>query len=127
MAAAAEMALEETGGEGGMAFVPMRADRSRTDAAAATTTAERLVDQAGAVIVGVDCSGATGAVLADIAAPRRVAMISPSATSSALSDVEDGDLFLRTAPSDARQGEVLAQVAMDCGLGSVAVTYIENR
>jgi branched-chain amino acid transport system substrate-binding protein len=53
-------------------------------------------------------------------------MISPSATSPALSAVEDNGLFFRTAPSDARQGVVMAQVLMDRGIDEVAVTYTNN-
>ena len=37
-------------------------------------------------------------------------MVSPSATSPALSTINDNGYFFRTAPSDARQGEVLADV-----------------
>jgi len=36
-------------------------------------------------------------------------MVSPSATSPALSTAEDDGLFFRTAPSDARQGVVMTQ------------------
>ena len=52
-------------------------------------------------------------------------MISPSATSPALTDIDDKGYF-RTAPSDARQGQVLAQVVMDRGINEVAVTYTNN-
>jgi branched-chain amino acid transport system substrate-binding protein len=40
--------------------------------------------------------------------------------------VEDNGLFFRTAPSDARQGVVMAQVLMDRGIDEVAVTYTNN-
>jgi len=53
-------------------------------------------------------------------------MISPSATSPALSTIPDNDLFFRTAPSDARQGQVLADVIKSRGYNSVAVTYTNN-
>jgi branched-chain amino acid transport system substrate-binding protein len=53
-------------------------------------------------------------------------MISPSATSPALSDAEDDGLFFRTAPSDARQGQVLAEVLKEKGVKSAALTYTNN-
>ncbi|RME17097.1 MAG: branched-chain amino acid ABC transporter substrate-binding protein, partial [Alphaproteobacteria bacterium] len=97
------------------------------DAAAATAAAERLVTTDGVVgIMGADCSGVTGAILANVAVPNGIPMISPSATSPALSTAEDNGLFFRTAPSDARQGEVLAQSLMDKGVKEVAVTYTNN-
>ena len=63
-----------------------------------------------AAIMGADCSGVTIAIANNVAVPNGVVMISPSATSPALSTIEDNDLFFRTAPSDARQGEILADV-----------------
>jgi branched-chain amino acid transport system substrate-binding protein len=42
-------------------------------------------------------------------------MISPSATSPALSTMEDNGLFFRTAPSDARQGVVMARTSWIAG------------
>ena len=55
-----------------------------------------------------------------------VAMISPSATSPALSTLEDNGLFFRTAPSDARQGQVITDVLMEKGIKSVAISYTNN-
>jgi len=53
-------------------------------------------------------------------------MVSPSATSPALSTVEDNGLFFRTAPSDARQGAVLTDILNDRGITEVAMTYTNN-
>jgi len=53
-------------------------------------------------------------------------MVSPSATSPALSTVEDNGLFFRTAPSDARQGAVLTDILNDRGIKEVAMTYTNN-
>jgi branched-chain amino acid transport system substrate-binding protein len=53
-------------------------------------------------------------------------MISPSATSPALSTIEDNGLFFRVSPSDARQGEVVAQMMYDRGIRSAALTYTNN-
>ena len=131
MANAAEMAMAEANASGkaanGMVFVPVRADSTCGDAAAATTAAERLVTADGVKgIMGADCSGATGAVLQNVARPNGIARVSPSATSPALSTAEDDGLFFRTAPSDAREGEVMADILMEHGVKSIALTYTNN-
>ncbi len=131
MAAAAELAMSEANASGkvanGMVFVPVRADSTCGDAAAATTAAERLVTAEGIKgMVGADCSGATGAVLQNVARPNGIAMVSPSATSPALSTAEDDGLFFRTAPSDAREGEVMADILTEKGVKSIALTYTNN-
>jgi branched-chain amino acid transport system substrate-binding protein len=131
MAASAELALDEINESGaflgGRTFEAVRADSTCIDNAAATAAAERLVTSDGvAAIVGADCSGVTGAVLANVAVPNGTLMVSPSATSPALSTAEDNGLFFRTAPSDARQGEVISQILMDRGIEEVAVTYTNN-
>ncbi|MGB0718447.1 MAG: ABC transporter substrate-binding protein [Alphaproteobacteria bacterium] len=130
MVAAAESAVAEVNAAGGVmghSFAGIVADSTCVDADAATAAAERLVTSDGvAAIVGALCSGATGAVLANVAVPNGVLMISPSATSPALSTAEDNGLFFRTSPSDARQGAVLAEETMSRGFTDVAVTYTNN-
>ncbi len=131
MADAAELAIDEVNASGalmdGMQVEAVRADSTCIDAGAATAAAERLVTSDGVTaIMGADCSGVTGAVLANVAVPNGIVMISPSATSPGLSEAEDNGLFFRTAPSDARQGQVLSDVLMDRGIEEVAVTYTNN-
>ncbi|MGB8624167.1 MAG: ABC transporter substrate-binding protein [Paracoccaceae bacterium] len=131
MADSAELAMKEINDSGnfmnGDTLVSVRADSTCIDSAAATAAAERLVTSDGIKgIMGADCSGVTGAVLANVAVPNGIVMISPSATSPALSTAEDNGLFFRTSPSDARQGEVLADILKDKGITSVAVTYTNN-
>jgi branched-chain amino acid transport system substrate-binding protein len=131
MADGAEMAMAEVTASGallgGATVTPVRADSTCVDAAAATAAAERLITAEGVKgIMGADCSGVTGAVLANVAVPNGVVMISPSATSPALSTAEDDGLFFRTAPSDARQGVVMTEVLMKQGIKEVALTYTNN-
>jgi branched-chain amino acid transport system substrate-binding protein len=107
-----------------MVFVPVRADDTCGDSAAGVTAAERLVTADGVKgIMGGDCSGVTGAVLQSVARPNGIAMVSPSATSPALSTAEDDGLFFRTAPSDAREGVVMADILVEHGVKSIALTY----
>ena len=131
MAASAELALKEVSDSGafldGSTITPVRADSTCVDAAAASAAAERLITSDGVVaIMGADCSGVTGAVLSNVAVPNGVVMISPSATSPGLTTVEDNGLFFRTSPSDARQGEILAEVLEEKGISSVAVSYTNS-
>ena len=131
MGDAAEMAMKEVSDSGlllgGSTVTGVRGDSTCVDAAAATSVAEQQITGDGVkAIMGADCSGVTGAILANVAVPNGVVMISPSATSPALSTAEDKGLFFRTAPSDARQGVVMTEVLMDQGIKEVAVTYTNN-
>lgn len=131
MAAGAELAMKEVTDSGafmgGSSVESVRGDSTCTDAAAATAAAERLItsDKVNA-IMGADCSGVTTAILQNVAMANGVVMISPSATSPALSDIEDNGLFFRTSPSDARQGQVLAEILKEKGVSSAALTYTNN-
>jgi branched-chain amino acid transport system substrate-binding protein len=131
MADSAELAFAEASNSGlllgGETITAVRADSTCVDASAATAAAERLVNSDGVVaIMGADCSGVTGAIAKNVGAPNGVAMVSPSATSPGLSSIDDNGVFFRTAPSDARQGVVLADVTMARGIDTVAVTYTNN-
>ncbi len=129
MAAAAELAFQEANDSGllDMQLNPVRADSTCIDSAAATAAAERLITADNvAAIVGADCSGVTIAIVNNVAVPNGVVMVSPSATSPALTTIDDDGYFFRTAPSDARQGEVLAEVVTDRGIDEVAITYTNN-
>jgi len=131
MGPAAETAIAEVNASGkfmgGKEVTSVRADTTCVDSAAATAAAERLItsDKVSG-IVGGDCSGVTTATLTNVAMPNGMVMISPSATSPALSSVEDNGLFFRTAPSDARQGSVMTNVIMERGVKTVALTYTNN-
>jgi branched-chain amino acid transport system substrate-binding protein len=131
MAPGAELAIKEVSESGkllgGKTVEAVRADTTCVDAAAATTAIENLITaEKVAGVVGGDCSGVTGAALTNVAVPNGMVMVSPSATSPGLSTVEDNGLFFRTAPSDARQGQVMTDVIMDRGFKTVALTYTNN-
>ncbi len=131
MGAGAELAMAEVSDSGallgGAKVTSVRGDSTCIDAAAATTAAERLVTSDGVnAIMGADCSGVTGAILANVARANGVVMISPSATSPGLSTAEDDGLFFRTAPSDARQGVIITNILQDRGFSEVALTYTNN-
>lgn len=131
MAKAAELAIKQVSDSGdfldGKTVGSVQGDTGCIDSSLAVASAERLITSDGVKgIVGGMCSGETGAVLQNAAIPNGMVMISPSATSPALSDVEDEGLFFRTSPSDARQGKIMANILNDRGIDEVAVTYTNN-
>jgi len=130
MAASAELAFKEASDSGsllgGSTISTVRADSTCVDSAAATAAAEGVISQGVAAIMGADCSGVTGAIATNVAVPNGVVMISPSATSPGLTTLDDKGFFFRTAPSDARGGQILAEITKDRGIDSVAITYTNN-
>jgi len=131
MAMGGEMAIQEVSDSGvflgGREVVSVRADSTCIDAAAASAAADRLVTSEGVHgINGATCSGATTAVLNNVVRANGIVMISPSATSPALSTMEDDGYFFRTAPSDARQGQIIADILERRDIGSAALTYTNN-
>ncbi|WP_237737647.1 ABC transporter substrate-binding protein [Candidatus Endolissoclinum faulkneri] len=129
--AGAELSIKEISDSGlflgGKKVIPVRADTTCIDAAAARTTADRLITlERVAGIIGTTCSGAATAVLNNVARPHGVVMISPSATSPVMSFLEDDGLFFRTAASDASQGEVIGDILFSKGIKSAALTYTNN-
>ena len=131
MARGAELAIKEVNASGMLLdnakVDTVRADSTCTDAAAATAAAERVVSSDGVdAIIGALCSGATIAILQNVGMPNGKVIFSPSATSPALSTLEDNGLFFRVSPSDARQGQVIAELLAEKGYRSIAMTYTNN-
>ncbi|MDW4500333.1 ABC transporter substrate-binding protein [Sulfitobacter sp. D35] len=99
-----------------------------------TGSAQGAVDAAGKlinvenvpIIMGALMSGTTIAAAEAAAIPAGVVQISPTATSPAMTGMDDNDLVYRIVPSDNYQGEVLARMVLDEGLESVAVTFVNN-
>jgi len=126
----AKMAFQEASDSGsllgGETITVLEGDSTCVDSAAAQAAAEKLVSDGVAAIMGADCSGVTGAIATNVAVPNGVVMISPSATSPGLTDLADNGFFFRTAPSDARGGQILADITKDRKIKSVAITYTNN-
>src|SRR5210317_2199857 len=125
MAASAELAFKEASDSGSL-LNGSKIEVVRADSAAATAAAEGVISQGVAAIMGADCSGVTGAIASNVAVPNGVVMISPSATSPGLTTLDDNGYFFRTAPSDARGGQILADITKDRKIKSVAISYTNN-
>ncbi|MEP4038752.1 ABC transporter substrate-binding protein [Pseudophaeobacter sp.] len=130
MASGAELAMEEVTKSGMLldsaTVTPIRADTGCIDNGLAVANGEKLIAEGVNGIVGGDCSGVTGAILQNVAIPNGMVMISPSATSPGLSSMEDNGLFFRTSPSDAREGQVMAEILQEHDVKSIALTYTNN-
>src|SRR5690625_3704531 len=77
-------------------------------------------------VIGATCSGPTNAVAEAVTIAAGVPLISDSATAPSITELDDNGLGFRTAPSDAYQGNALAEVVWDRGVKKVAVTYAND-
>lgn len=126
---AAQQAFSDVNAQGGILdgkLVVVTGD-SACDPSVAGPAADKLVNTDQVVgIVGAFCTGATIGAATAAGIPGGVVMISPSATAPALTTLDDKDLVFRTAPSDAFQGVKLADLLIQKGIKSVALTYVNN-
>jgi branched-chain amino acid transport system substrate-binding protein len=89
--------------------------------------AQKLVSVEGvAGLIGGLSSGITIPVAQSVTTQAGVPQISPASTSPAITDLKDDDFLFRTVPSDAFQGEALAQITRAAGYGTLAVFYVNN-
>merc|ERR1711964_332277 len=86
----AKLAFQEASNSGsllgGEKITVLETDSTCIDAAAAQAGAEKLISDGVAAIMGADCSGVTKAIAENVAVPKGVVMVSPSATSPSLTD-----------------------------------------
>ena len=126
---AAELAVNEINAGGGVNGQPIELVQgdSATSPQQAVEEARRLIDLEGVpAIVGPAGSGEALPVVESVAGPAGVLVISPSATSPALTVANDDDFFFRTTISDAAQGVVMADLAREQGYQSACILYINN-
>jgi len=101
---------------------------SGTNAAQAVASARHLIDVGNVdAIVGAGASGTTIDAFSTVAKQAGVLMVSPSATSPAITNLPDDGLLWRTAPSDAIQGRAIAGYLLERGFGPDAHIAIVNR
>jgi neutral amino acid transport system substrate-binding protein len=103
-------------------------DQSDPSAGAAAMTKLSEVDRVAGVVGAFSSSVSTAA--ADIAAKRKVMIVSPASTSPVFTArAEHGayqGYWARTAPSDAGQSEALAQLAIKKGFNKVSTIVVNN-
>ncbi|MEQ8295625.1 MAG: ABC transporter substrate-binding protein [Nitratireductor sp.] len=125
-----KLAVDQVNAQGGILdgkINLVQGDSTCADTTAASGAADRMVNSENVTaLVGPLCSGATIAAANTAAIPGGVLLISPAATSPALTGLDDNDLVFRTAPSDAYQGQMLAKTLRADGADNIAITYVNN-
>ncbi len=127
----AKLAVKHVNDQGGILdsqkLVMPNGDTTCAATPVAANAADQLVKSEKIVaIVGPICSGAVITVVNSVTIPAGVTVVSPSATSPAITSLDDEDLVFRTTPSDVYQGRVMAGLLMSKGIKSIAITYINN-
>ena len=100
---------------------------TQTDANAGQSAAQSLRNGGYPAVTGAASSEVTIAVAKNVFIPSGMVGCSPASTSPAITDLEDNGLIWRTPPTDALQGEVLAQVAKErLGASTATTMYVNN-
>ena len=131
MAQLAVKQINQAGGIDGCHFQAV-VGNTQTTPSVGVDTVKKLIDLKNVpAVVGANSSGVTMAILTSVSVPGKVVLISPSATSPALTQLakegKTGGYWFRTAPSDALQGVAMASVARkQAKLQRVAILYLNN-
>jgi len=127
----AKLAVKQINSQGGILdgqnIIVPSGDSTCSDITAAADAAALLVhDEKVLAIVGPLCSGAAIAVYKNVTIPAGITAVSPSATSPAITSLDDGDLVFRTSPSDVYQGNIMARLLLSKGIRQIVITYVNN-
>ena len=118
--------VNRAGGVGGASMLIISRDTA-VNPTQGVDSARALVDVENSVaIVGALSSGVTIAVANSVMIPKERLIISGASTAPSITVLEDNDYVFRTAPSDAAQGIVLANLAKEQGYETAGVIYINN-
>ncbi|WP_129113351.1 ABC transporter substrate-binding protein [Halegenticoccus tardaugens] len=104
-----------------------QAEDTQTDPQAGISAAQALVDAGYPSITGPAASEVTIQVAQNVLIPNQVVGCSPSSTAPEITGLQDDGFVWRTCPSDAVQGQVLAQVAANrVNASSVSIMFVNN-
>lgn len=113
-------------GDSGLSLTLIQED-TKTDPQGAQEAATKLIESDGvSAIAGPWGSPEIIPTAENVTIPAGIPIVSPSGTAPELTDLDDDGLVLRTAPSDAVQGQVIAQVAAEA-FGPDATVVTGNR
>lgn len=107
--------------------VDTQVEDTQTNPTAGVSAAEALVNAGYPAVMGPASSGVNLQVTREALIPNQTVGCSPSSTSPAVTDLDDNDFIFRTAPSDALQGQVMAQAARERENASTAATMFVNN
>ena len=100
--------------------IDVQREDTQTLSEAGISAAQSLVDAGFPMFTGAAASDVTIPVAQEVAIPNQTVMCSPASTSPDITDLDDDGFVFRTAPSDALQGGVIAELAYDRGWESAA-------
>lgn len=107
--------------------IDARVEDTQTNPQAGISAANALVSAGYPGVNGPASSGVNIQVSKQVWEPNKTVGCSPSSTSPKVTTLDDNDYVWRTAPSDALQGQVLAQVSYKSkGARSAATMYVNN-
>ncbi|MFB6118737.1 ABC transporter substrate-binding protein [Halosegnis sp.] len=107
--------------------IDIREEDTETNPQAGISAANSLINNGYPAITGPASSGVNLQVTRNAMIPNQTVGCSPSSTSPAVTDLDDDDYIFRTAPSDALQGQVIAQVGNErIGADDAATMYVNN-
>lgn len=124
-----ELAVSEINANGGVNGKPIELVKGddATTAQVGVSEAQRLVNiEQVSVIIGALASGVSLQVAETVTGPAKVLQISPASTGPALTAAKDDDFLFRTTISDAAQGIVLSNLAVEDNVGSVCTMYVNT-
>ncbi|MHC3439461.1 ABC transporter substrate-binding protein [Natrialbaceae archaeon A-gly3] len=125
IADAAELPAIQLEDEGSPVTVDVRREDTQTESEVGISRANDLVAAGFPSFTGAAASDVTIPVAQSVAIPEQVVMCSPASTSPLITDL-DGDFVFRTAPSDALQGVVMAELAYEDRGWETAATFELN-
>ncbi|TYL36969.1 ABC transporter substrate-binding protein [Natronococcus pandeyae] len=99
--------------EGSEFEVAIQREDTQTLSEAGISAAQSLVDAGFPMFTGAAASDVTIPVAQEVAVPNQTVMCSPASTSPDITDLDDDGFVFRTAPSDALQGSVIAELAFE--------------
>jgi ABC-type branched-subunit amino acid transport system substrate-binding protein len=107
--------------------IDLQVEDTETDPQAGISGADALINNGYPSITGTASSGVNLQVTRESLIPNGTVGCSPSSTSPAVTTLEDDDYVFRTAPSDALQGQVIAQVGSEnLGNDDAATMFVNN-
>ena len=92
----------------------------------AQARAQELIDLGVEAIIGPVASFLTLPTAQNVTIPAGVALVSPSATTAAITGLADNDTVYRTVVSDAFQAILLAQVMTERGVNSISIIQVDD-
>ena len=105
----------------------LQVEDTQTDPQAGVTAANALANAGYPMVTGAASSSVSLQVYQQTFIPNGIVGCSPASTSPAITSLQDNGLIFRTCPSDALQGQVMAQVASNqLGDAAASVMYVNN-